>query len=338
MQNNGVYGLAPYDCVEVSEDRLHVLLEDAACVSCARPLYSGFHVQGSITSWPWDASVPLRSGNVEYGYYQATHNEEAAVVAHLATHNPGNPHPPILALVNGDHEGSLETLTMPCGNCRDILRDVIGPTCALIIGTLGGGTAIFARLEDILFDRYAPQPIPLFGSGVERVIRAIVRQGMRLRKNPYGREGKFSLREYTVCILTGSSGAYSSGRYIGAHRVGADFHPYYAGEIAVMQAEYARDPFLEKIIIAVQGDGSAPPDVLYRDRQCLAEFSLECELVTDKESGNTPVELYTHTEQGISGAWTTTLAEWLPLPFTPRSFGQEFLEGYTTYLKNLYID
>ena len=139
VQNNGVYGLAPYDCVEVSEDRLHVLLEDAACVSCARPLYSGFHVQGSITSWPWDASVPLRSGNVEYGYYQATHNEEAAVVAHLATHNPGNPHPPILALVNGDHEGSLETLTMPCGNCRDILRDVIGPTCALIIGTLGEG-------------------------------------------------------------------------------------------------------------------------------------------------------------------------------------------------------
>lgn len=330
----GVARLVEFDKDELDIKDLHCLLDQAARSSCSRPIFSQFHVSGSITDWPWATQPHLHSGNVEYGYYQALHNEEAAAIALIATHNTGTLQLPILALVNGSGPGSLETMTMPCGNCRDILRDTIGPECALIAGTRDGGMAIFARLKDILFDRYTTIPIPDASAVIEE-IQNIISECRILEKNPYRRADILPLREYAISIRT-VDGIFGQRRHVGAARVGADFHPIYAGEMAVLCTELESDPYLDIITVVVEGNGASPPDVLYRDRQRVCEFVFECELVTGKSYLELPIQLFTHENNELTGAWQTSINEWLPLPFTPRSFGDEFLKRYAAYLKEKY--
>ena len=332
--STGTPMLFELDEANIHQNDLAFLLEKASLSSCARPMYSGFHVHGSSTSWPWGMHAPLHSGNVEYGYYQAIHNEEAATVALIATHGANTPNRPILALVNGNDPGSLETITMPCGNCRDILLDALGPECAIVAGTHAGGLALFTRLKDILYDRYESIQDTVLADADMRVFNG---SSVHSRtKNPYRTATLHPLREYCVALSTYSpnTGAQT---YIGASHVGADFHPVYAGEVAVLQTELARDPFLNAITVVAEGNGAKPPDVLYRDRQSLLGYAIDCELVTGRPHEDLEIHLYTCWSGELTGAWKTTMKKWLPVPFSQLLFGEEFLTGYTAYLKEFYV-
>lgn len=55
--------------------------------------------------------------------------------------------------------------------------------------------------------------------------------------------------------------------------------------------------------------------------------------LTEKEE-NPPVYLFTHRGGNvITGMWQTSAKEWLPLSFTPRNFGEEFMKCLTGYFK-----
>lgn len=314
--------LAPY---------YEALLARATEANCASPVFSGYHVNGCIATGELTFA---HGGNIEYGHYQALHLEEATVAALASRQNSiTNPVPPVLAIVAGHGPGTLETITMPCGNCRDILRDTVGEGCIILLGTPDGGTGVVATLADTLFDRYARVPLDrtdVMDTWVARTIR----EGGALMDNPYFNPDKCPLRNYVVALTTGK-GAASDQTYFGGTNNDEDFHPDYPVEIALLQAKFARDPYVRSLVVTAVGDGSAPPDVMYRDRQRLLGAVIRRELLTGKRY-DLPVRLFTHTNGKLTGAWKTSAEEWLPLPFSPRNFGSEFLAGYTAYLKKKY--
>ena len=177
------------------------MLRAAADSRCTRPIFSGYHVKGSTSFGVMGSGC---AGNIEYGGYQALHFEEAIGAVRIS-HEPDaqNATPPIITIVAGHGKGSLETFTMPCGNCRDFLRDTLGENCTIICGTLDGGIAMVATLKDALFEDYLRLSLV---DGVviknKRVLE-IVHHGRELMDNFYHNPQQYPLRNYYVKILTG---------------------------------------------------------------------------------------------------------------------------------------
>ena len=310
----------------------------AAESKCAKPIFSGFHVRGiNTTGGIGGMTGMVASGNVEYGYCQALHNEEAAVAALISqrgsTEFPGSN---VIMIVAGKGKGSLRNFTAPCGNCRDILRDVIGENCLLVSGTEDGGIAIVARLSDCLFDQYAPMDKNAI-IGLVPEIKRIFRKAAEIQDNPYNNLGtgqRFPLRNYYAQIFVSKVGEDISS-FVGAVDVPADFHPLYPIEDALRAAKRDRALVLKGVKVVSFGTGTYPPDVMYRDRQRLLEAALDTELLIG-EPCNPEVLLVTvdmFDVSKITGAWRTTVKEWLPFPFSPRNFGSEFLEDRRQKLK-----
>ncbi|MBI2406590.1 MAG: hypothetical protein HYV25_03350, partial [Candidatus Harrisonbacteria bacterium] len=96
--------------------------------------------------------------------------------------------------------------------------------------------------------------------------------------------------------------------------------------------EFARDPYIRSVMIVAEGDGSAPPDVMYRDRQSLLNAAIEREHLTGTRY-DPPVRLFTVSNGAVTGAWKTTVEEWLPLPFSSRNFGDESVAQDAAYFR-----
>lgn len=308
-----------------------MLLTRAVEAQCGSPIFSDYHVKGCIAV---GELVVAQSENIEYGHYQALHLEEAAVAALASRQNSiANPTPPVLAIVAGHGPGTLDTLTMPCGNCRRFLQDTVGKSCVILCGTLDGGTGMVATLADALFENYTRVPLGQIDV-LDIAITQTIREGTRLTHNHYYDSTKCPSRNYAVALTTGR-GTVSDRTYFGATSNKGAFHPIYPMEDAVRAAERADDPYVRSVIVVAEGDGSVPPDVDYRDRQCLLEFAIDRELLTGKRY-DLPVRLFTHTNGKLTGAWKTSAEEWLPLPFSPKNFGAEFIADYAAYLKKKY--
>lgn len=113
-----------------------------------------------------------------------------------------------------------------------------------------------------------------------------------------------------------------------------DYHPVYALRDAIRQARRANDPFAQSVVIVSEdfGDKRAP-QVMYKDRQHLLELNLQAELLAGKEN-NPPVWLATYgAQRRVTAAWRTSVKEWIPFPFIPRNFGQDFIEYLTSYFQ-----
>lgn len=310
-----------------------MLLARAAEAECGSPIFSDYHVKGCIAAGELTHAY---AENIEYGHYQALHSEEAAVAALVSRLNSMDClTPPVLAIVAGHGSGdTVESFTMPCGNCRDFLRDTISEHgCTLLLGTLDGGTGVVATLHDAFFDHYARVPLDRIDV-MDTWVAKTIREGAKASDNPYFNPDKCPLRNYVVALTTGES-QISDRTYFGGTQNDEDFHPDYPIEIALLQAKLARDPYVRSLVVVAEGDGSAPPDVMYRDRQRLLSAVIRRELLTGKRY-DLPVRLFTHTNGKLTGAWKTSAEEWLPLPFSPRNFGLEFLGDYTAYLKKGY--
>lgn len=318
--SDGTHSLAP---LTKEQKRLapwyKLLLTRAAKAKCGNPIFSDYHVKGCIAA---GKLIYTYAENIEYGHYQALHLEEGAL-ATLASHlNSMNyPTPPVLAIVAGHGPGTLETLTMPCGNCRDFLRDTMREGgCTLLLGTLDGGTGVIATLADAFFDRY--EKVPLERIDVMNTwVTKIIREGSLIADNLYLNSDKCPLRNYVVALTTGKDMIHER-VYFGATMNDEDFHPNYPVEVAVLQAKLARDPYVRSLIVVAEGDGSAPPDVMYRDRQRLFSAVVRRELLTGAPY-KLPVRLFTHENEKLTGAWKTTAEAWLPLPFSPKNFRPE---------------
>ncbi len=320
-------------------------LEVAVTSKVANPKFSNYFCKESIGVAERHI---LPAGNIEYGLCQALHGEESAVAAFRAFYGRNIESHKILGIVSNGDPGNMAA---PCGNCRDIMLDDLGRDLEIVCGPENGGVAVIARLSDYLFDRFGIWRIldnwdctdesPLFGSEeisrfnfVNQVLDTVV-TGQLLENDAYSPKGFLPERKYYVLLVT------QKNKFYGAHHIMCDYHPVYAIERAILKAlDIEKDPFIHHIVIVTkdgpEGFNGVPPHVMYRDRQHLYELNLYQELLLGREV-DPPVYLVKYnTNKNLNSfgrILKTSIKEWLPLPFSVRHFGPEFLESLTKYQK-----
>ncbi|GEM_PF-1519600 len=332
VAKNGEHSLRPLTKAErLMAPYYLMLLTRASEAKSGNPIFSGYHVKGCMGA---GELAIAQSENVESGNFDSLHLEVAASAA-LASRQNSIEHPvtPVLAIVAGRGAGTLEKFAMPCGGCRDFLRDTVGEDCVIICATPDGGTAVIATLADVLFENYARVPLDRLDVLTIAVAQTIG-EGEALMDNPFYDPQKCPLRNYFISITTGESDI-SDRMYFGAMSNEEDFHPIYPAEDAIRAMRRAKDPYIKSVLIVAEGDGATPPSVMYRDRQRLLGAAIRREILTGKHY-DPPARLFTHTDGRITGAWKTSVKEWLPLPFSVKNFGPKFLSAYVAHLKKKY--
>jgi cytidine deaminase len=297
-----------------------IALDAAHASEVPDPPFSNYHVRGSVLA----GGKILPAGNIEYGLCQALHCEETAVAAIRVAHNGKIGRAPVIGFVSNKDE--LAGAPTCCGNCRDILLDAFGPELEFVSGAKNG-VALVSSLSDLLKENFRPATFGFLEHGLAKEALWI---GWSLMDDAYSPAGLHPERKYFACIQC-------ENLHFGAHDIMCDYHPIYAVRDAVRQARRQKDFKLKRVFISRNGSVSdiRSPHVMYKDRQHLLEFNLQCELLMDKEQ-DTPVYLATFAPDGktILDSWQTTVKEWLPFPFYARAFGQEFLDK----LKKYYIE
>lgn len=279
----------------------------------------------------------VSGGNLEYGLCQALHGEESLVSAVSSKMETSKIDPnKYRVLVAFSSKTDKAKVPGCCGNCRDILRDYFPPKDTLIFsGNPNGGEVILAHLSDLLVDEYEKTDLlsidqnrPLSRKVESQIITAIV-SGKRIENDIYFPGKPNSRRRYYASIVNGFN------YFSGAHDVMCDYHPIYALRDAIRQARRANKPSFDYVVVACQDDGSGlPPDVMYKDRQHLLELNFQQECLS---GGQVDPVVYLAAYQDVNSGqninltrlWRTTVKGWLPYPFSPAAFGDEFVRYAT---------
>ncbi len=348
------------DLVELTSERRDRIpryveaLSTALASQVADPSFSNYHVLESLGT---PEHPPVPGGNIEYGFCQALHAEEAAVAAFRARYGRFDSivvHGRRMAskvrrnrnMVLGIIAGAPGNIASPCGNCRDIMMSDLGSEFEIVSGAKDGGIAVVAKMRDYLKEDY----------------EAIQLEGMRRRELRYWRNVVAETRErgealennaYTPPNYLRPGRIYCAAietkraKYFGAHDVMCEYHPIYALRDAIRQARRANDPFIRSVLIVADAGnlgsigGNFPPHVMYKDRQHLAELNVQAELLLGEEQ-DPPVYLATYDGElwrrrktlELKRLWVTSAKEWLPFVFTPKNFGPEFVEHLTRYYQD----
>ena len=323
--------IAPGDSIELvdlaSKQKVKInkyieALEVAAKSVVANPPFSNYFVKESIGLVDGEM---LPAGNIEYGICQALHGEESAVAAFRAQYGRTNSGEIILGIVAGN-PGNIAT---PCGNCRDIMLEDLGNDFEIVSGAADGGVAVVANMGHYLFSGFRSLGIPDIPSDVLDKIGVAIRQGALLVNDAYSPKHIHPERRYHALIATRNNS------FVGARDVMCEYHPIYALRDAIRQARRVNDPFVQSVVIVCEDFGGGVPHVMYKDRQHLVELNLQAELLVGQEN-DPPVFLVTHDDKGqVVSARQTSVKEWIPLVFTPRNFGPEFVEHLTNYFRGL---
>lgn len=290
-------------------------LEVAAKSTVANPPFSNYFVKVGVGSV---RGKMLPGGNIEYGICQALHGEESAVAVFRSHYGKKNSNDVILGFV-GEIPGSIALL---CGNCRDILLENLGTDFEIVAGATSGGIATVVKMSQYLFSEYRRLIVGIIHPKMLEKIELAIREGTQLVNDAYSPKDVHPERRYHALIETRGH------TFVGARDVMCDYHPIYALRDAVRQARRANDPFVQSVVIVCE---DFRPQVMYKDRQHLLELNLQAELLAGKEN-NPPVCLVKYnTQRQITGAWETSVKEWIPFPFSPREFGNEFIDNLTNY-------
>lgn len=293
-------------------------LKTAKDSTVANPFFSNYFVREGIGII---SSKMVPAGNIEYGFCQALHGEESAISAFRSRYHREHQSKIILGIITR----SPDDIVSPCGNCRDIMLDDLGTNLEIVTGTADGGTAIVMTMEQYLFSEFRKTKLPKN----TKSIRNLIQMCESLTNDAYSPPKVHPERKYHAVIRTNTN------IFFGAHDVMCDYHPIYALRDAVRQARRAHDPFVQSVLILYQDFGSGSPHVMYKDRQHLFELNLQAELITGQEN-NPQVFLTTYNDKKqITNTWETSTKKWLPLPFSPRNFGSDFIQDLTQYFQNL---
>lgn len=292
-------------------------LEVAARSQVACPRFSKYFVKESLGIVGRKA-VP--AGNIEYGFWQALHGEESAVAAFRSWYGRKSAGEIVLGII----AGTPGNVPAPCGNCRDIILDDLGPDFEIVSGAAGGGLAIVTKMRDYLFEDFTEftgwSDIP--GFQAEIILAAV--EGERLTNDAYSSQSQYPERAYSALLNT------DMGFVIGARDTMCDEHTIYALRDAVRQARRKGHTNVRRVVVVASCSNA--PHVMYKDRQHLAELILQNELVTMSEN-DPPIFLVSYQDNQIKRVWRTTAEEWIPHVFSPRNFGPEFMQHLTEYFR-----
>jgi cytidine deaminase len=303
---------------ERKTDKYSEALEIAAKSVVAKPPFSNYFCKESVGLVSGEM-VP--AGNIEYGICQALHGEESAVAAFRARYGRSDTEEIILGII----EANPGNVPLPCGNCRDIMLEDFGSDFEIVSGTADGGVAVVTNMSQFLFSNFADLAPGHISSEIAAKMKKAIQQGNLLTNDAYSPKNIHPERRYHALIATNDND------FVGARDVMCDYHPIYALRDAVRQARRAKDPFMRYVVIVCEDFCGGAPHVMYKDRQHLLELNLQAELIAGLETNPTVyLATYRNPERVIS-IWRTNVKEWIPLPFSPREFGQEFIDNLTKY-------
>ena len=300
------------------------------------PKFSQYFVKESVIT----DTHTVPAGNIEYGFCQAIHGEESAVAGYRSALSLTPSESDNKDLVLGIVAGNPGNIPNPCGNCRDVMIDGLGTNFEIVSGAANGGLAMVLPMEMFMFDPQqkidvnskkrleVSNSLGMSKSDFHEIVSRTLKEGKRLTNDAYSPPSVNPERKYFATIVT------EHNLFHGARDIMVDYHPIYALRDAVRQARRINDSSVQSIIIVAEDPNINLPDVMYKDRQHLLEYNLQGELVSGNEK-DPPVFLVGHDEKGkITTVHKTSVKEWLPFPFNPRNFGDDFVKYLGTYHRN----
>jgi len=264
------------------------------------PNQSGFQVRAAgITE---DGHI-VTGGNKENSHSDAYVHGETAVVSRIRDEYGNVP----IKAIGFFKEGENVDVT-PCGACRDVLIQQTSPDLILVAGN--ENKIVVNKLKDFTFENFHPiEPKNLDKVGINDA-RIALDKGIdvylpeNLKKKVYG-----------VSIID-----QNMEKYRGSHYTNAGYDAVTPGLAAVQtwnNSALKKRADIKKIVFVSRENIPSP---FYRDRAALSELADITRLSTNRQT-NIRVELIQLDEvNNIKNAVTTDTGEWLPLPFSARSF------------------
>ena len=302
----------------------------------SNPKFSQYFVKESVIT----DTHTVPAGNIEYGFCQAIHGEESAVAGYRSALSLVPPESDNKDLVLGIVAGNPGNIPNPCGNCRDVMIDGLGTDFEIVSGAADGGLAIVLPMDMFTFNpqeqidinsRKRLQVSDRLGMSkgdFNEIVSRTLKEGKRLTNDAYSPPNINPERKYFATVVTDHN------LFHGARDIMVDYHPIYALRDAVRQARRENDTSVKSIVIISEDPNINLPQVMYKDRQHLLEYNLQGELISGNEK-DPPVFLVGHDDKGkITTVWKTSVKEWLPFPFNPRNFGDEFVRYLGAYHRN----
>lgn len=314
-------GVKLADLSQLQRDRLPTycdVLDTARQSRVPSAHHSNYPVRGSIAPVGQQA---LPAGNIESGYAESLHMEESCVAVYCSKYGRNNGEPVVMVIIA---HGAT-----PCGDCRDLLSSQFRDL-EVITNEPGSSEAIVMSCRDYVHDVFRVADETTRCAIVGEMIET-VRTGRNLENDAYPpkRDDESFKRKYYACVVT------QRGRYYGALDTVCHYRPIYPIQDAVRQARRQHDPFVHSVIIVGEDCGDVFPNVMYGDRQYLAEL-IDMATAIDGESRNPTIYLATcaHRGETIDDVGLTTAREWLALPFSPRKLGEESFARFSAYHKS----
>jgi len=273
------------------------------------PSQSGFNVHAiGVTK----SGLKIIGGNHEYGITSAIHAEES-LRANWA--EKAGPKDLIETLGFATKEDS--EMFFPCGNCRDVLKDIISPTGNMIYGNPDG------KMEKLpLYKLYSDDHKKLHGINVTAQLQRLVDDALDSLNKSYdytlSDKNKNSL--YAASIQTKSGEIFSAG-----FEGDIAYHPSLPIRNAQILLKHSpgiteNRLSIDKLVIVQK----TKPYVPYKDRQYLTEFVEASNFFLGKNNYSNPVPIYlfeVEDDGKIKNRWRTFSSDWLPFPFSPKALG-----------------
>ena len=275
-------------------------------IAFSDPNQSGFQVRAAGITENGDI---ITGGNKENSHSDAYVHGETAVVSRIRDEYGKMP----IKAIGFYKEGNNITQSdiSPCGACRDVLIQQTSPNLLLMSGNKN--KVVVLKLKDFIFENFHQiKPEDLDKTGTDEALIAL-RRGIssylpeNLKKEIYG-----------VSIVDQNGEQYRGSLYTNS---GYDaITPGLAAVQTWNNSGVKKRADIDKIVIVSRSNKLSP---FYRDRQALSELADITRLKTNRETG-VRVELIELDEfDKIKRAFSTNTDEWMPLPFSARSFGMD---------------
>ena len=303
---------------------------EAALKSRATPFQSGYHVNtGAVT----------RDGNIVFGSNHemaitdtVTHGEEAVIAAAVGKYGPNDPIQ-VLAFAGLSGKKIEEIGIVPCGNCRDALRQYADLDNLVIINApRDGGTAVLVHGKVFFKNEFDE----VHGEEKPRLQNSdAVTQALRAEKTAYD----IYLTQSSPPIYGAAIICENGMIFRGSYRGDVAYHSVFPISAAIGHfRDGSNDPSrkdVREIVVAASG---SIPGVMYKDRQHALEFAEAIQSLNGRSETPLPVYLVKagNSEQDIT-VFKTDTHEWLPLSFSPKHLGLEkaMADGYEKLFRGL---
>jgi len=270
------------------------------------PSQSGYYVRTAGITENGDI---VTGGNKENSLSDAYVHGETAVISHIRDVYGKVP----IKAIGFYKDGDVDQLTIsPCGACRDVLIQQTSPDLLLVAGNKDN--IVVSKLKNFTFENFKPIEGQEFtkGRAVDNALIAL-NQGVDaylpqdLKRKLYG-----------VAIVDQMGRNYRGSLYTNA---GYDaITPGLAAVQTFINSNIDHRVDINQIVFVSKNNIPSP---FYRDRVALSELCDITRLSTNRQSSIEVQLIQMDESDNISKVSVTNTDEWVPYPFSARSFGMD---------------